>query len=114
MLGEEPGGGGTARYVDSSLERLQVKISGMTGERYIVVCNGRRVPLRCTGERGEFVGGVKRQADATGLEEDDPAFRCTSGGEPKSLMVEIITALEVINAQGDDVNSGVTSQTRFG
>jgi uncharacterized protein (DUF2126 family) len=36
VLGEEPGGGGTARYVDSSVERLQVKVSGMTGNRHLV------------------------------------------------------------------------------
>ena len=62
VLGEEPGGGGTARYVDSSVERLQVKVSGMTGERYIVVCNGRRVPLKPTQEEGVFVAGVRYRA----------------------------------------------------
>jgi uncharacterized protein (DUF2126 family) len=62
VLGEEPGGGGTARYVDSSVERLQVKISGMTGERYIVCCNGRRVPLQPTTIEGVFVAGVRYRA----------------------------------------------------
>jgi uncharacterized protein (DUF2126 family) len=62
VLGEEPGGGGTARYVDPSVERLQVKISGMTGERYIVVCNGRRVPVQPTRTEGVFVGGVRYRA----------------------------------------------------
>ncbi len=59
VLGEEPGGGGTARYVDSSVERLQIKISGMTGERYIVTCNGRRVPLQPTSRgRSLYRGGA--------------------------------------------------------
>ena len=62
VLGEEAGGGGTARYVDSSVERLQVKVSGMTQERYIVTCNGRKVPLKPTLEAGVFVGGVRYRA----------------------------------------------------
>ncbi len=62
VLGEEPGGGGTARYVDSSVERLQVKVTGMTGERYIVLCNGRRVPLQPTRTEGVFVAGVRYRA----------------------------------------------------
>jgi uncharacterized protein (DUF2126 family) len=62
VLGEEPGGGGTARYVDSSVERLQVKISGMTGQRYAVTCNGRRVPLQATSAAGVFVAGVRYRA----------------------------------------------------
>ena len=62
VLGEEPGGGGTARYVDSSVERVQVKVSGMTGERYLLTCNGRRVPLQPTASNGVFVGGVRYRA----------------------------------------------------
>lgn len=62
VLGEEAGGGGTARYVDSSVERLQVKVSGMTGERYIATCNGRRIPLKPTLEEGVFVAGVRYRA----------------------------------------------------
>lgn len=62
VLGEEPGGGGTVRYVDSSVERLQIKVSGMTGERYSILCNGRKVPMQPTREEGVFAGGVRYRA----------------------------------------------------
>jgi len=48
--------------VDSSVERLQVKVSGLTPNRYLVTCNGRAVPLQPTGQVGEFVGAVRYRA----------------------------------------------------
>ena len=49
VLGEEAAGGQTVRNVDSSVERMQVKVSGMTDSRFVVLCNGRMVPLHPTG-----------------------------------------------------------------
>ena len=62
VLGEEPGAGGTARYVDSSVERMQVRVRGLIGERVAVMCNGRRLPLQPTGTHGDFVCGVRYRA----------------------------------------------------
>jgi uncharacterized protein (DUF2126 family) len=62
VLGEEVKAGATARYVDSSVERMQVKVNGMTSNRYVVTCNGRPVPLAPTGMHGEFVAGVRYRA----------------------------------------------------
>ena len=62
VLGEEPGPGGTARYVDSSVERMQVLVNGMVDSRHVVTCNGNRVPLHPTGTNGQFVAGVRYRA----------------------------------------------------
>jgi len=62
VLGEEVTGSGTARYVDSSLERVQVKLRGINGSRYALLCNGIRVPLRETGTKEEYVCGVRYRA----------------------------------------------------
>ena len=63
VLGEEPGGGGTARYVDSSVERLQVRVTGLVPERYAVTCNGSAAAAAATpAPQGEFVCGVRYRA----------------------------------------------------
>jgi uncharacterized protein (DUF2126 family) len=62
VMGEEPGGGGVVRFVDSSVERLQVLVRGALGDRHLVTCNGRAVPLAATGTREERVAGVRFRA----------------------------------------------------
>ncbi|MDP9130222.1 MAG: transglutaminase family protein [Candidatus Binatota bacterium] len=62
VLGEEGAPGGTARYVDSSLERVQVKVTGLPPDRYAITCNQVPLPLQSTGTVGEFVAGVRYRA----------------------------------------------------
>ena len=53
-MGEENTGGGTVRFVDSSVERMQVKVTGLTADRYFVTCNGARVPLHADRREGRI------------------------------------------------------------
>jgi len=62
VLGEEAGGGGTARYVDSSLERMQIKATGIIEQRHAISVNGLELPLTPTGVPGEYVAGLRYRA----------------------------------------------------
>jgi uncharacterized protein (DUF2126 family) len=62
VLGEESSSQGTARYVDSSVERLQIKIEDFNEDRYALSCNGVQIPLSRTNVEGEYVSGVRYRA----------------------------------------------------
>lgn len=62
VLGEEMSGRGTARYVDSSLERVQIKVNNFTAERYSLTCNGVKIELSPTVVKGEYVAGIRYKA----------------------------------------------------
>lgn len=62
VMGEEPGGGGTVRFVDSSIERLELLLDGLDASRFRVACNTIHVPLHATGIQGQYVAGVRFRA----------------------------------------------------
>ena len=62
VMGEEGSAGGTVRYVDSSLERIEVHVSGFNDARHVITVNGRPLPLQPTGIEGEFVASVRYKA----------------------------------------------------
>ena len=62
VLGEEGVAGATVRIVDSSIERVQIKVQGFDEARHVVTCNGRALPLTATDRAGEFVAGVRFKA----------------------------------------------------
>ncbi len=62
VLGEEVSNIGTARFVDSSVERIEVRVKGMVDERYIILCNEMRLPMSKTSTQGEYVASVRYRA----------------------------------------------------
>lgn len=62
VMGEETTASGTARYVDSSVERVEINVSGLNPQRHVITCNGRPIPLHATNHTGQFVAGVRFKA----------------------------------------------------
>ena len=62
VLGEEPAGGATTRFVDSSVERLEVVAGNLRSDRHLLVCNGWSVPMSATDQVNQMAGGVRYRA----------------------------------------------------
>ncbi|MEM6915302.1 MAG: transglutaminase family protein [Verrucomicrobiota bacterium] len=84
VLGEESTASGTSRFVDSSVERLQIKVTGLVEGRHIVTCNGRRVPLHLGRVREEWIGGIRFKAW------NPPSSMHPSIGAQSQLVIDII------------------------
>ncbi|MFC3181891.1 transglutaminase family protein [Cypionkella sinensis] len=61
VMGETGAIGGTVRYTDSSVERLQAKLTGGDPGRYTVTCNQRQMPMQIVGA-GVSVAAVRFKA----------------------------------------------------
>lgn len=62
LLAEEIVSGNIARFVDSAAQRIQVLVTGLPPDRYVLACNGQHVPLQATPTHGEYVAGVRFKA----------------------------------------------------
>jgi len=62
VLGEEVQSFGTSRYVDSSIERIQIKVNNYNDARYVILCNGSRIPLTPTDEKGKYIAAIRYKA----------------------------------------------------
>jgi uncharacterized protein (DUF2126 family) len=86
LLAEEVTPGGIARFIDVATERLQVSVSGLSPGRYVLVCNGRRVPLQGTSVHGAHLAGVRYKVS------DPPATLHPTIQPVEALVFDLIDA----------------------